>query len=145
MRNQPTPAELIGTCVFSSVLWLSAFAAWRAGAYLALVVMAALALLSVVSIIAMVRQRLRQPTAFERFEAQLLVRFMVLVLGGGIAVSVLYQAGYSAGATGVLVLVVIATLLSLNKFRSNRETSAGYKRRVGYRDPEQQRKDSGEK
>ena len=144
MRNQSTAAELIGTCVFSGVFWLSAFAAWRAGAYLALVAIVPLALLSMWSIIDMVRQGLRQPTAFERFETQLLRRFIVLVISGGAAVSLLYRAGYSAGATVVLVLVVITTLLSLNKLRSNHETSAGYKRRVGYRDPEQQRKDTGE-
>lgn len=144
MRNQSTVAELIGTCVFSGVLWLSAFAAWRAGAYLALVAMASLALLSVLSIIDMVRQGLRQPTAFERFEAQLLLRFIVLAISGAAAVIVLYRAGYTALATIVLVLAVIGSLLSLNKLRSNRETSAGYKRRVGYHDTEQQRQDSDE-
>lgn len=137
MPKQPTMAELIGVIVLTSVFCISTLAAWRTGAYLALMVMVPLALLGLWGIVDMMRQGIRQPTAFEHFEARLLMRFGVLIVGGGVAVFLLARAGYPGGATLLLLVVLLTGLVSASKLRSKSETSAGYKRRVHYHPPEQ--------
>lgn len=144
MAQQPTTAELIGACLLTAAFWASTYAAWRAGAYLALAVMVPLALLFLWGIVDMLRQGRRPPTAFERFEARQLWRLIVLVLSGGAAVAWLYQADDGAAATLVLVLVLVGALLSASRLRGRHETSAGYKRRVGYRDPGRPPEDQGQ-
>src|SRR5258706_1186365 len=135
MPKQPTPVELIGACVLTGAFCTSIYFAWRAGAYLALAVMVPLALLFLWGVADMLRQGARRPTAFERFEERLLERFILIVFGGGVAVALLYWAGYGALATLLVVIVAVAGLFSASKLRGRNETSAGYKRRVGYRDP----------
>ena len=136
MSKRPTPAELVVACVLTGAFCTSTFLAWRAGAYLALAVMIPLALLCLWSVVDMLRQGVRRPSAFERFEAGLLIRLMLIVCGGGAAVFLLYRAGYGMAATLLLLVVVGTALFSAHKLRGRDETSAVYKRRVGYRDPE---------
>jgi hypothetical protein len=64
MSKQPTPVELIGACVLTGAFCTSTYLAWRAGAYLALAVMVPLALLFLWGVADMLRQGVRQPTAF---------------------------------------------------------------------------------
>lgn len=136
MSKQPTPAELIGSSVLTGAFCLSVYAAWRAGSYWALVVMMPLALLFIWGVVDMLRQGIRQPTAFERFEARQFMRFLVIVGGGGAAVFLLYWAGYGAVAASLLLVALVSTLWAARKLRGRNETSAGYKHRVGYAEPD---------
>jgi hypothetical protein len=67
-----------------------------------------------------------------------LKRFILIVFGGGVAAALLYRAGYGTLAALLVVIVVVAGLFSAGKLRGKDETSAGYKRRAGYRDSAQQ-------
>jgi hypothetical protein len=136
----PTYAELVGAFVLTTAFCLGIYFAWRTGAYLALVVMAPLAVLFIWGLVDMPRQGVRQPSAFERFESRLFTRVILIVFGGGVAVALLHRAGYDGLAVILLVIVLTASLYSASKLRSRDETSAGYKRRIGYRDPERHQK-----
>jgi len=134
----PTFAELAGSLALAAAFCFSTYLAWRAGAYLALLVMVPLALLFVWGVADMLRQGVRQPTPFERFESRRFFGVILLVFGGGAAVALLQWAGYQGAALTVLAIVLAASLYGASKLRGRGETSAGYKRRVGYREPEQQ-------
>lgn len=139
----PTPAELAGSLALVAAFCVSIYFAWQAGAYLALLVMVPLALLFIWGVADMLRQGVRKPTPFERFETRRLWRVLLLVFGGGAAVALLYWAGYAAAALLVLAIVLAASLYGASKLRSRNETSAGYKGRVGYREPEQRNAEQG--
>jgi hypothetical protein len=139
MSKQSTPVERIAAIVLTAALCTSTYLAWRAGAYWALVVLVPLALLSISAVVDSLRQGVRQPTAFERFEEQQLKRLVPVVLAGGV-LALQYWAGYGGGLVLPSVIVLLAAIFIASRLRGRHETSAGYKRRVGYRDPEERRK-----
>ena len=133
----PTFPELVGSLALAAGFGLSTYLAWHSGAYLALLVMVPLALLFFWGAADTLRQGVRRSTPIERFESRRFSRVVLLLFGGGVAVALLQWAGYQGAALIVLALVLAAGLYSASKLRSRTETSAGYKRRVGYREPEQ--------
>lgn len=64
-----------------------------------------------------------------------MARTIVIMAGGGIVVALLYRNGYEGSALITLAIVLAASLYSASRLRGRDETSAGYKRRVGYREP----------
>lgn len=139
MSKQSTPVERITAIVLTAALCTSTYLAWRAGAYWALVVLVPLDLLSIWAVVDALRQGVRQPTAFERFEEQQLKRLVLVVIAGGI-LALLHWAGYGGGLALPFIIVLLAAIFLASRLRGRHETSAGYKRRVGYRDPEERRK-----
>lgn len=137
-RRPATAAEIVGALLVTAVLCLSLAAAWRSGAYLGVAVLALLVLLLLWGVVDMLRQGLRAPTAFERFERRHFMRFVVILAGGVVASVLLKRAGYDTWAIAVLAMFLAASLWSARALRGRDETSAGYKARMGYRDPEQQ-------
>jgi hypothetical protein len=118
------------------------YLAWRSGAYLGVVALALLALLLLWGLADMLRQGIRRPTAFERFEQRLVLRVILIVCGGVVALALLKRAGYDAAVLFAIPVFLAASLWSASRLRGKGETSAGYKARVNYRDPEQQHGDS---
>lgn len=88
----------------------------------------------------MLRQWKRQPDKFKRFESRLFLRVIVIIAGGGALVALLHRADCDGAALILLAIVLAASLYSASRLRGRNETSAGYKHRVGYREPEQHNK-----
>jgi hypothetical protein len=120
-----------------AAIGLGISAAWRAGSYLGVGVLALLMLLVVWGMAEMLRQGLRPPTAFERFEQRHSLRVILIVLGGGLGLALLKRSGYDTVVMLALPVLLAALLWSASRLRRKDETSAGYKARMRYRDPEQ--------
>jgi hypothetical protein len=82
-HDTATPFDLLLLAVFAAGCVLAALAAWHSGIYLAVIVCAMLAVLAVWSLIDTLRRGLRRAAPFERFEQRLLVRAIIVVVGGG--------------------------------------------------------------
>ena len=83
----------------------------------------------------MLRQKVHSSSAFERFGSHLLLRVIAIIVGGGTVVALLHRNGYEASALIALAIVLAASLYGASRLRGKGETSAGYKHRVGYREP----------
>ena len=143
-RKPSTYAEAVGALLLIAALCLGIYFAWGNGAYFAVAVTAALALLFLWGLVDMLRQGIRQPTAFERFEQRYFMRVILIMVGGGAALAMLKWAGYDMFVVILLPFFLAASLNSASKLRGKDETSAGYKARTGYRDPEQQKQDDSD-
>lgn len=134
-------AEIVGGFVAVAALCAGMYYSWRHGSYLAVVAMAPLALLFMWGLADMLRHGIRQPTAFERFENRLLARLILMVLVGSLGLVALKMLGYDGLAVILLPMFLVAVLYSAGRLRRRDETSAGYKHRIGYREPEQHRQE----
>jgi hypothetical protein len=138
-------AEIVGAFLVVAAFSAGIYFSWRNGSYLAVAVMTPLTLLFMWGLADMLRHGIRRPTAFERFENRLLMRVVAIVFIGVLALVLLKMAGYSGLVAILLPILLVAILYSAGRLRTRTETSAGYKHRVGYRDPDQHKQEDSEK
>jgi hypothetical protein len=147
MRPQDaTPFDLVMLAGFAGGCLAGAIAAWRSGVYIGVAACLLLGLLAAWSFVESFRQGVRRPTPFERFEQRLLIRALAVFFGGGLALALGWQWLRAAplpgsraanAAIGLLAIGVwlLASLAAVRRLRTKHETSAAYKRRVGYVEP----------